>query len=481
MGRLLRTPGQARFRAFRPGPAATLAGRARRVLSLATDAITLPLHRRSRHAWQPPVPASECLERVAELAAALDACGAISAAAAAEVVDGLRSALAARSLIDPQEFLGDVFARTFPPSPAAPGGPVRAIPVGAQAESELLGPPFRLYLGALIVDQRSALLTMQSRFDADLSAGGPEQAHQLFQALSDCTAVDDRGATYQAHFSGGGGSGRWDGRFQFQPLPPASARWLDVTPPGALAAIRVRLDTAPVRLPVTSAQLPASERADRYLDGLVVGRLADGWDRRPNDRTEPPVVRIAAGLVAAGVLTPGSPSVRRLAAVEARRGQRLPAALAGVEPASLPGDWLRLLARYDSTDGPAGVIAVAATLPDVDGVSCVITELASWPDVTTLQAHAHGWPEPRHGPLRRDEPFSLSARDDRGGWYVSSEGGWSYSDGETDLEVRLHPPLDPAARTLRIILTGPESEASVTVPLDWHASTTLPPEWRERQ
>ncbi len=115
---------------------------------------------------------------MAELAAALDACGAISDTSAAEVVDGLRSALAARSLIDPQEFLGDIFARTFPRTPATPAGPVRAIPVGAQAESELLGRPFRLYLGALIVDRRSALLTMQSRFDADLTAGGPEQAHQ---------------------------------------------------------------------------------------------------------------------------------------------------------------------------------------------------------------------------------------------------------------------------------------------------------------
>jgi hypothetical protein len=33
--------------------------------------------------------------------------------------------------------------------------------------------------------------------------------------------------------------------------------------------------------------------------------------------------------------------------------------------------------------------------------------------------------------------------------------------------VNLRPPIDPRARTLQIILTGPDSEASVTVPLDW--------------
>jgi hypothetical protein len=35
------------------------------------------------------------------------------------------------------------------------------------------------------------------------------------------------------------------------------------------------------------------------------------------------------------------------------------------------------------------------------------------------------------------------------------------------MDVRLHPPIDPQARTLQLILTGPASEVSVTIPLTW--------------
>jgi hypothetical protein len=450
------------------------AGRAGRVLATTGRRAAAPLRR-----WRPrrsrrSAPAEGCLARLAVLAHALAATGAISEQVAAEVLDGLRAALAARSLVDPDGLLGDSrFAFRRSPVPGPSPGPLRAIPVGIMVDGEIQGHPVRTYLGALLVDPSFAALTMQARFPPEL-ARAPERAHPLplFHALNDITAADDRGGTFRAHFSGGGSPGRWDGRFHLMPAPAASARWLDVTLPGA-APVRIQLDALLPDLPVSSVPLAAGEAADRYLDAQTVGWLQAGRADAPErledneDGAEDGLSRVAAGLVAAGVLTVSSPSLRRLAAVAARFGRHLPGSLASVEPGSLPPDWLSLLGRNTCTDGPAGVIAVAATLPDVDGVSCVIAGLVSGPDSATLEAHARGWPEPRHHPTLRSGPFCWSARDDLGGWYAGAEAGWSFSDGEADLELRLHPPINPLARSLQIVLTGKTREVSVTVPLDW--------------
>jgi hypothetical protein len=125
------------------------------------------------------------------------------------------------------------------------------------------------------------------------------------------------------------------------------------------------------------------------------------------------------------------------------------------------------MARADRHAGPTGIIPVAAVLPEVDGAQCIIGELSSDPDSATLQIHARGWPEPRHAGRLRIEQFSWTARDDLGGSYVLGEGGWSYSDGEADLDLQISPAIDPQARSLDITLTGTTTQVTVTVPLDW--------------
>jgi hypothetical protein len=67
----------------------------------------------------------------------------------------------------------------------------------------------------------------------------------------------------------------------------------------------------------------------------------------------------------------------------------------------------------------------------------------------------------------RVEKFEWNARDDLGGWYVLGNAGWSYSDGEADLDLQFTPALDPRARSMDIILTGVTTRVTVTVPLDW--------------
>ena len=64
-----------------------------------------------------------------------------------------------------------------------------------------------------------------------------------------------------------------------------------------------------------------------------------------------------------------------------------------------------------------------------------------------------------------------------GGWYLTSEDGWSYSSERADLDLRLHPAIDPQARELQIILTGRTGEVSVTVPLTWQEDLMTSPWW----
>jgi hypothetical protein len=425
-----------------------------------------------------PVPqAQECLERVAELAAALVGAGAIDEATEAAVYADLRMSLAARNRIDQDELLDDHWYTGPPTAGASPSaaGPIRAIPVGVVAQREIDGQSLRVYIGAFVADQNSAALTMHARFPPALLEGGAGRRHPLLAALQACTATDDGRQNYQADFSGGGGDGEWDCVFELHPVPPAGCRWLDFALPGA-DPVRVPLDSAPPAYPVTTARLAPEEVADRYVDGQTLDLLQAWWgedgqgdsDAAGDDDSDGPgLLRIAASLLAAGVLTADSPSLARLAAAAGRLGLKLPAELSVVKPGSLPADWLSLLARSGSDDGPAGVVPVAAVLPAVDGARCVLTELVSEPDSATLRARASGWPEPFHRWRQPTESFRWTARDNVHGWYVGSEGGGSYSDGVADVEIRLYPAINPRASELQITLTGRSGEASVTVPLVW--------------
>jgi hypothetical protein len=417
-----------------------------------------------------PVPARACLDRLTTLAGALASAGVVDEEIAESVLVDVRTALAARSLVDESELLGGPVRRPRPGPRAhlAQAGPLRAVPVGATADYQEAGGTGRAYLGAMVVGPDSADLTVTARF----SAAAPEPIamraqHPIMAALPECTATDDRGGSYHADFSGGGGTEQWDGILHFRPAPPAGVRWLDVTLPGA-DPIRVDLTIPPAAMATTATSLPAEGAADRYLDSLTTHLLLAGWHQDLASDADPDAVTAAAGLLAAGVLVADSPAIRRLAAAAQRTGLDLPTPLAGVRPARLPADWLSLLARRDSDDGPTGFIPIAAVLPGLDGACCVIAELRSEPRSAMMLVRARGWPMHRHFRLLPGEPFRWTARDDLGGWHMTAdEGGSRSSDGRADLRLRLQPAIHPRARTLEIVLTGKTGEVSVTVPLDW--------------
>jgi hypothetical protein len=415
------------------------------------------LTRRLARAYKPP-PARECLHRVGTLACVLTGAGTIDDSTAHAVIEDFRASLAARSLIEGNELLGDPRSAMWPVQSSPPAGPLLAVPVGVAVDGDIEGAPVRFYLSAMLLDQRHASIAFTARFPPTLMMDtGPGMSPAL-KAMRECTATDDSGASYQLHFSGGGGDDRWEGTLAVDRVLPAGVRWLDVALPGA-QPVRISLAPQSATLPSTSVLLPAEEAPERYIDYLTFRLLQRDGPATPG--------LAASDLVAAGLMAISNPALGRLAAAAEHLGLGMPPDLASVRPGSLPSDWLAMRARHDNHDGPAGAIPLAAELPEIEGTRCFIGGLVSEPDSATLHVHARGWPEPHHLAMSQIDPFRWSARDDLGCSYALDPDGSSHSNGRADMQFRLRPAINPQARELQVILTGKTMQVSVTVPLDW--------------
>jgi hypothetical protein len=431
--------------------------------------------RLDRSRWeQAPPPAEACLDRMTSLATGFVSAGAVDEDVADSLVEDMRTSLAARGLIDQDDLLsGTRFGhRLSRPMTTPRTGSVRAIPVGAATECDAGDRSGRVYFGTMVLDANGAELTVLARFSPAPTddAGAMTRRHgrhPLMMTFDACSATDDRGDSYLTHFSGGGSDDDWDGTLHLSPVPPATARWLDVTVPGA-EPVRVDLTAPAVSYSVTSTPLAADELAERYVEGVCVDLLRSGrFDGMADDETENQVAAVA-GLLISGVLTDRSPALRRFAAAARRVRLDLPAALASVRPEELPAQWLAMQHPPDRDDAPNGFIVLAAMLPELEGAQCVVTGLRSEPEGTTLHVHARGWPTAPHFRSVSLEPFTWTARDDAGGWYATEHAGGGFSsDGRADIDLWLQPSISPAAGSLEIILTGKTGQVSVTVPLDW--------------
>jgi hypothetical protein len=407
-----------------------------------------------------------CMARVAGLAGALAAVGAVPESVAVSVLDELGAALVQRGLLPASE---------LDTEPAAPGSlfepvSVRAVPVGITAVCDIdgFGFPVRIRFGTLVTGGQSARVVCRAAY-SDPALTGPEawfQGPDPSRALTRVMAADDLGGTYRVTgiiYHGGfsdGGRFRWEGWTRLDPAPPAEARWLEFTLAGNPPA-RIPLEH-PGEHAVTVAALDPAAAADRYVDARSVTLLA-GAPARPRG-----IVAMAGELLAAGVLKPGSPSLARLAAVAARQGLAMPGPLSAIEPGLLPGDWASLPERAGTEKGASGVVFAAAIVPEVEGAHCVITELASRPDISMFQVYAPDWPFSwYHGMPQNDDRYHWEARDDLGGRYATTAHIGVAQGREAEFPLRLHPPVNPQARELEITLSGRASQASVRVPLDW--------------
>lgn len=399
------------------------------------------------------------LRWLATQAWALADAGAVDDTVAASVIRDLGLALSVRGVLEHlhRHLIGAAQGSSLP------AGPMRAVQVGATVGAELDGEPFTIRLGAMLLCPDAALLTMVATPPATHNAPGPGgPLGSMINALRQCPASDDEGASYELSFSGGGSDELWEGLFAIRPAPPDDARWLDVTLPGAVP-LRVMLKPA-LTAQTTSKALPASETAERYVDALTLRLLRHpGAADRGAGRA---VVEAVSGLLGAGVLAAESPALGRLAAVS-RLDRHLP--FPDALPADVPEHWRYLVRRGRARNGPIGVVPFAAVLPTVDGVCCAVLRITSAQRSATIDVYARGWPwRDSYRPGSDDGAFSWTARDDVGGFYVASnEGGTRGSDGEAELALDLRPAINPRARRLQIVLTGKTREVSVTVPLNW--------------
>jgi hypothetical protein len=473
---------------------------------------------RARHAVRPfraghgrfaEPPAESGRDRVRLVASALVQAGVLGEPAAQAVLDSLTDALAIRgkttaggTYLPPGSATWGPGGRWRPASspPPLPGGPVRAVPLGATLSLGPAGHLGQAGLLALVLAPDRAVLTAAVRLpEPGPSARRPGRGPLAPLPFGALAATDEHGARYRADHTVAPARGRWSVAFELTPVPPPGTRRLDITGPATDGPVRVDLTRtpgpgfasgldasgldsgrpAPGRPdpagagPAHRGGLPRSlSPAERPLDALAE-RLLAGVARGhgPGDAPLAGLADMVGALQAAAGLSAGSAALSRLATLAGRLGIDFPAGLRPLtRPAGLPDAWESVLDHRGVTDGPDRAAAVAAVLPEMDGARFALAGLDSEAGSATLRVVAWGW-QPGPGPGLGGECFSWWARDDRGRWHLAREHGAHYGGGRVDLLVEFGPALDPDARALEIIVRGPSSQATVTVPLRWLAST----------
>ncbi|HTT54342.1 MAG TPA: hypothetical protein VMH35_23370 [Streptosporangiaceae bacterium] len=360
--------------------------------------------------------------------------------------------------------------------PAAPA----AIPIGATLPlpAERDGWYGEHHLLALTRTGTEAAITVATRWAGQTRrSAGPRPRHAPFHQVG---AVDDRGVRYQAALWDMGiedGREWWDCHLALTPAPPDGTRWLDIGPGARGRCIRVELAqpdlvTGAGPQPAAPDGSPAARLLDRAGDEL----LARGPGRRVAGLTlASRVGLLITDLTESGALAAGDPAVGRLIGLGWRLGMDLGLPPDGRIPrATLPETWRSMLACGDAGDGPVGVAAFAANLPEICGARFSLAGLRSASDGATLHVMASGWTPHgsgwlAHGLRSHSDPSHVTltwqARDSAGRWHLVTGMHWGSREGM--IQMQLAPPLHPGATSVEVIVTGGGRQARATVPLCW--------------
>jgi hypothetical protein len=441
---------------------------------------------RARAGAGPGEPSAEHgVRRLRTVASALTQAGAIDSATAETILAGLETALLARSRIGPYSLTWwDMMASHHQQAAAAPAGLYRAVPVGATIPATPdSGVGGTRLLTLWTAPDQAGLTAAGRRPESAGSKFGP--SHDLWSALHNSgdfwpTAVDDRGSNYQLDldsWESDEGRGGWTGTLDISPVPAAGIRWLDLTVSPGSAPIRVDLAVSSHETQGAAGLIPVDSPVGQLFDEAAENLLyyaathTDGILR--HDYHDFSVVAdIATALRASGVLPPDFAALDRLVALSRHLGLDVPAALsASARPADLPDAWMSVLENGQRRDGPHGMAAAAAVLPELDGTRFVLAGLRS--DAEGAVLTVQGWgrqPDPDYAwSGGMDESWSWWARDDAGRWHMGRPDSGSYGDGHSEMQLDFFPPLHPEARSLEVTLAGSSGRVTVTVPLNWLA------------
>ena len=424
--------------------------------------------------------ADEGVQRLRTVASALVQAGAIESATADSVLAGLETALLARSRINPHWlWRRDMLARRGQQPAVAPAGLYRAVPVGitiAAAPDSGLGDTSLL---TLVIAPDRASLTATGRQLEPLEQQVPRRDRWAALHASHGSwpsATDDRGNSYQLDLGSWSSEneGDWTGSLDISPVPPAGIRWLDLAVSPGSEPIRTDLMGVSPESDGAAGLTPADGPVDRLFEAAAEHLL--GYAARHGDSVRhyeglSGIADIATALEACGVLPPACAAADRLAALARHLGVDVPAALsASTQPAELPDAWTSVLENGHRRDGPRGIAATAAVLPELGGARFVLAGLRSDADGAELRVLGWGQRVEPH-PFDRESGghWSWWARDDAGRWHILRMNGGGSSDGHSDAAMRLFPPLHPDATSLEVTLTGSAGSATATVQLDWLA------------
>jgi len=406
--------------------------------------------------------------RLALVAQALAAVGAVGADVAAEIQADVVLAVASRHRLDAR--LG--------PGP----GRIRSAPRRASWRVVPVGQVIKIQTDDL---RRDLLLVAYVQ-----SAGGARfiVTEWPFRPFA-FTAADDRGVSYQISWRGE----MAPRELQLRPDPPHLIRWLDLATAAGEPAIRIDLDPQ-IPVPDVTVTRNAHSPGELLLD-VIAARILTAAARFSQDdnpgqlAAASPELRalgdgpghIVAALHAAGMLPPDSPVPGQLAGLCARLGidgHGITAPPAG----DLPERWQSMLTppsrKPQPPSGPGILATTVAELPELDGAKIAIAGLHHGERGTIMHLLATGvtpegdWPYATGvGPL-----LVLWIRDSDGRWHatrpdsVVSPWGVNGANPWTDARMvtvwlRIIPPLDRGTAWIEISAAGRSAQVRATLPL----------------